>query len=143
MSRQYPDPRDTMATVLDAYAITTALTDAPVATHHIPTSTRALIVQSQFDYGTGGLGAALFVDTSYDGGVLWVPIQLHTFAPLSDLKFVGVCRKDVSANRTRNAAASPVPNGIVNGILGKDLRLRLTTTGTFTSTTLTVKIITE
>jgi len=99
-----------------------------------------LIVESIFDYGSGGTTAKVWVQTSLDGGTTWFDIVSHAFttADLSKVSAISLAIAPASQGFTP-AEAALTDNTIIQGILGDRIRTKLTTTGTYGgSTTLAV-----
>jgi hypothetical protein len=99
-------------------------------------------ILANFDYGSSGTKVTLWVQTSLDGGSTWLDIACMTFTT-SDAKKVCSLKANtaVAASYTPGDAAL-ADDTIKDGILGDRLRCKLTTTGTYaSSTTLTVTCV--
>lgn len=122
---------------LAARQITTALTgEAQTAITDLDGATAASITAS-FSYGSGGSTALAVVQTSCDGGTVWLDIAAFAFTTAAAVKYAnlsGLTAKSVGAY----AALST--DGVNDGLLCPQLRAVLTTTGTYANTVLTIRI---
>lgn len=122
---------------------TTTITTASAANVTTPVTKLAgmayLLVQAVLVYGSGGTTVKVWVQTSLDG-VKWADIINFPFTTASSTQ-LGV------ASLYSSALTAPVvttdgtsaDNTVTNGVLGNQVRLKYTTTGTYGgSTTLTV-----
>jgi hypothetical protein len=91
--------------------------------------------QATFTYGAGGTTVKAWVQTSFDGGLTWVDV--------ANFAFTTAAAKKISSVRHYSAvAAAYVPTDgtladdtIKDGLLGDRLRVRYTSTGTYTGAT--------
>lgn len=92
---------------------------------------QSLALQCNFIYGSGGTSAKVWVQTSLDGGLTWIDIAnfAHTTASLNRAY-------NLSAN-TPLTTIYPVTDGSLaddtakDGILGDQIRVKFTSTGTY------------
>ena len=97
-----------------------------------------------FTYGSGGTTAKFWIQTTFDGGVTWVDVAQFAFATasakaISSLKAVTA----VAANYTPTDATL-ADNTIKDGLLGDQLRVKYTTTGTYAGgTTIRIDAVTK
>lgn len=99
----------------------------------------ACTVDIRFLGGSGGSTCKVYIQTTLDNGVTWVDIICRAFANTPDRKVINL------SALTPVAAFSPTDGAmsddtLKDGILGSALRAKVTTTGTYSNTTLTVKI---
>lgn len=93
-------------------------------------------VMAVFLYGAGGTTVKAWIQTSFDGGTLWVDVINFAFTTAA-AKFTAA----VSTNITAGAAPVAVTDGtaadnaVVNGVLGDRVRVKYLTTGTYTGAT--------
>jgi hypothetical protein len=100
--------------ITDAVAAVTP--DAP--TYSLPgLNYESLSLQANFTYGSGGTTAKAWVQTTFDQGATWVDIANFAFTTSSGRRLYHL---------------TPVA---VNGLLGSNLRVKLTTTGTYAGET--------
>jgi len=121
--------------VLSTRTITTALTGIPFETLAVPPHTCGLTFKSNFVYGSGGTTAKAWVQTTFDKGVSWVDIASFAFtttsgAPINSVRVFTV----VAANYTPTDGTL-ADNTIKDGLIGTQLRVKLTTTGTYAGST--------
>lgn len=129
-------------TLLDAHAITTAEAATAVGTTTDLGSAKYLCAEAIFTYGSGGTTAKCYVQTSFDGGTTWIDIISFAFATASATKVSAVTTMIAPGTQAFSPADGALTdNTVVNGVLGDRVRLKYVTTGTYASTTLTIKII--
>lgn len=100
----------------------------------------AATVQFRFAYGSGGTTAKAYLQTSLDQGTTWVDIACEAFTTSSSVQVV-----NLSGLTPKTSAATPGDGALaddtcVDGILGDRLRVKITTTGTYVGTTLSVRV---
>ena len=121
--------RGGLLTLLPATAITTAVTGVtgpacPVA------GLRDLLVEAQFLYGSGGTSAKVWVQTRVKGGT-WRDVMNFAFATASLTKFQKVSVNLALAANQAASDAALADNTVLDGLLGDELRVKYTTTGTY------------
>lgn len=115
--------------------ITTAQTASTKTAVRGLAAAKAVGLQCVFTYGSGGTTAKVYVQTSFDAGATWVDIAMFDHAT-------------TSLNRTYNLSAlTPVTtvytvtdgtltaNTAKDGLIGDQLRVKFTSTGTYAGTT--------
>lgn len=105
---------------------------------------KSLSIEANFVYGSAGTTVKVWIQTSLDGGGSWVDIANFAFL-LASLRTVHtVIIPAVVATRTNVTPldGSLADNLIQDGILGDQIRAKLTTTGTYAGgTTLNVNFV--
>lgn len=99
----------------------------------------AAAVQFRLSYGSGGTSIKAYLQTSLDQGSTWIDIACATFTTASANKVV-----NLSALTAKTTAATPTDGTLtddtaVDGILGDRLRVKVTSTGTYANTQLSVR----
>ena len=131
---------DKAITILDAQAITTAVTGT--ASTAVPTgvgSAVAVTLTVTFVYGSGGTTLKVWIQTSLDGGTTWIDIACMTATTSSK---VNVC--NLSGRTPVTTLYAPLDGTLADdtckdGIVGPLFRTKRTTTGTYAGgTTLSV-----
>lgn len=100
----------------------------------------SLILQAKFDYGSGGTTAKAWVQTTFDGGVTWMDIASFAFTTSDATRLYHLTGAAVTSIATPGDAAL-ADNTAVNGFVGSDLRVKITTTGTYAATSLIVTAV--
>jgi hypothetical protein len=98
------------------------------------------ILQADFTYGSGGTTVSAFVQTTFDGGATWVDAANFSFATASAIKAF-----NLNANAAVIAPLTPAngtltANTAIAEMIGNRWRVLLTTTGTYSNTTLRIDI---
>ncbi len=121
--------------------ITTALTAVSRGEASGIFGVKALVVEANFVYGSGGTNLKAWLQTSLDGGVNWIDIANFAFTTTSGRK-VTTLDLDAVATAVVPTTATLGDDAIVDGILGDSFRVILTTTGTYAGdTTLNINMI--
>lgn len=99
----------------------------------------AAAVQFRLSYGSGGTSVKAYLQTSLDQGSTWIDIACATFTTSSAVRVV-----NLSALTAKTTAATPTDGTLtddtaVDGILGDRLRVKVTSTGTYANTQLSVR----
>lgn len=121
---------------LASLPVTTALTaSAQTAVTDLDSMT-ATTIEAVLQYGSGGTSIDAVVQTSFDGGTVWLDVARFSFTTASATKVAnlsGLLSKAV----TTYAALSG--EGVLDGVLGDRLRAIVTSVGTYAETTLAVR----
>ena len=97
-------------------------------------------IQANFTFGSGGATVSAWVQTTFDGGATWVDAANFSFTTASAIKVfnlnanTGVVAPITPTNGTLTA------NTAVAEMIGNRWRVLLTTTGTYSNTTLRIDI---
>jgi hypothetical protein len=114
-----------------ASAITAVTTDAVM----LPAGAEYLAVEAKFVYGADGTTAKAWVQTSLDGGITWIDIMCFAFATTTASKVSAVVATTALAAGVTPTDGTLSDNAILSGLLGDRVRLKITTTGTYSGTT--------
>ncbi len=131
-------------TLVNALAITTAIAGSVQEVVSGLYGMKELSVEANFVYGSDGTTVKVWIQTSLDGGANWIDIMSFAFTTTSLRKIHTVVMPAVVATRTNVTPgdAALTDNTILDGILGDRIRAKVTTTGTYaTSTTLDVNMV--
>jgi hypothetical protein len=115
--------------------ITTAIavtTTTPVKLNGAP---RNLTIQANFVYGSGGTSVDAYVQTSIDGGVTWCDICNFHVTTSSFRKVVNLNSQTAETTQVAVTDGSITANTAQDGILGTQLRVKYTSSGTYAGTT--------
>jgi hypothetical protein len=100
----------------------------------IPTDIQALIVEAAFAYGSGGTTAKAWVQTRVKGGT-WRDIMCFAFTTAALTKWQAVRSAIALAPNIAASDAALADNTILDGLIGDELRVKYTTTGTYAGVT--------
>jgi hypothetical protein len=125
--------------VLCTAQITAALTGQAFSSIDNLEGMTGISLEARFQYGSGGTTAIAKVQTSLDGS-LWRDIARFDFATAPATKIAnlnGLTPKGIFAYADLGA------EGVLDGFMGKALRVVLTTTGTYVDTVLSIRAATR
>ena len=97
---------------------------------------QAVTLIASLAYGAAGTSVAAVVQTSFDGGSIWVDVARFDFTLASATKVANLNGK-LSKAVTAYAALSS--EGVLDGVLGDRLRCVVTSVGVYTDTVLSVR----
>lgn len=121
--------------LVDAHAITTAQSIAVRGkVHRLPDECAGLTAFVNFVYGSGGTTAKVYIQTSFDDKGTWMDIMSFAFTT-SALKSVLSVREETAITTAVTAVDGALAAGAVSGAIGKYLRAKIVTTGTYGGTT--------
>lgn len=119
-------------TLVAPLTITAAITGVVVgAALALQLSARYLAAQAIFTYGSGGATAKFWVQTSLDGGVTWIDIMSFAFTTATLTKVSGVQLFTALGPAITPGSGALADNTIINGLIGDQIRVLGTTTGTY------------
>jgi hypothetical protein len=126
---------------LKSATITTAVTGDVTAGVFALGRTEAVTLSATFTYGSGGTTAKAWVQTTLDGGATWLDIASFAFTTSTASRAYNLTAAAVTSIATPSDGTL-ADNTAVNGLLGEQFRVKLTTTGTYAgSTTLAIYAI--
>ena len=101
-------------------------------------------LQATFSYGAGGTTVKAWVQTSFDQGNTWVDIANFAFTTAAAKKISSVRAVTVVAAAYVPTDATLADDTIKDGVLGDRLRVKYTSTGTYTgATSLAIHCVTK
>lgn len=101
---------------------------------------RVVNLYANFVYGTTGITADAYIQTSMDGGTSWFDIANFHFTTSSAAKISSITNEPATPLTAGTAPGSGTlaANTVLNGIIGDRLRALVTTTGAYTDGVLSV-----
>lgn len=141
MSRRNVEPNATQAlTLLDSTTIAGAVSGSVGTTALGLTGMKYLIVEAIFVYAAGGTTVKAWIQTKV--GDTWRDIMNFAFTTSSATKHSAVNATTALAAVIAVSDAALTDDTILSGFLGDSLRVKYTTTGTYTGvTTLQIKAV--
>lgn len=97
----------------------------------------AVTIEFDFKGGTGGSSATAVVQTSLDKGTTWRDIARADFANTAAVKH---CNLEGLLSKGITSYADLAAEGVYDGVLGSQLRAVITSVGTYSDTTLAVRV---
>jgi hypothetical protein len=103
-----------------------------------------LACQAVFTYGSGGTTAKFWVQTTLDGGTTWIDVMSFAFTTATATKVSAVVTSTALAAGITPGSAGLADNTILSGLLGDQVRVIGTTTGTYAGgTTIAIGAVTK
>jgi hypothetical protein len=100
------------------------------------------LIQANFNYGSGGTNATVWVQTSIDGGGSWIDVAAFQFTTASAKSIANLSAYTPVTTLYTPTDGSLTANTAKDGILGPLWRTKTTTTGTYAGgTTLRVDLV--
>lgn len=121
-------------------AITTALTSVAQTPIQNLEGILAATITARFAYGTGGTTVKAWVQTTLDDGQTWIDIACFAFTTASGLKVINLSGLTPVTTAIAPSDGAMADNTVQDGILGSAMRVKITSTGTYANTLLSVKI---
>lgn len=100
----------------------------------------AATIEAKLYYGSGGTSLKAWVQVTLDDGATWIDIACFAFTTSSAVKVInlsGLTPKTTAVTPTDGALADDT---CVDGVLGSAMRVKLTSTGTYSNTIISVKV---
>jgi hypothetical protein len=127
--------------LLPTLPITTAITAQIGPTVSFNAPPQNLTIQANFNYGSGGTSADVYVQTSVDNGATWSDIANFHFLLASARKTFNLSCRTPQTTQGSPSDGALAANTAVDGALGPIFRTKTTTVGTYAGgTTLRVDI---
>jgi hypothetical protein len=101
---------------------------------------KAATISAQFLYTSGGTTAKVWVQTSLDLGQTWIDVACFAFTTASAHKVINLSGLTPVTTAITPSDGAMADNTYQDGIMGSSWRAKITTTGTYANTTLSVRI---
>lgn len=99
----------------------------------------AATIEFKFAYGSGGTTAKAYVQITLDDGQTWIDVACRSWTNANETKLINLSGLTPVAAFTPSDGAM-ADNTLQDGILGSAMRVKLITTGTYSNTTVSVKV---
>lgn len=103
----------------------------------------AATIEARFAYGSGGTTAKAWVQVSPDDGTTWIDIASFAFTTSSAIKVINLSGLTPVTTAITPTDGSMADNTVQDGILASLMRVKVTTTGTYSNTILAVRVSTR
>jgi hypothetical protein len=100
---------------------------------------KAVTLECQFAYGSGGTTLKVWVQTTLDNGQTWIDIACLAFTTASAIKVLNLSGLTPVTTAIVPTDGAMADNTCQDGVLGSALRVKMTSTGTYASTGLNVR----
>jgi hypothetical protein len=121
-------------------AITTALNAVAQTPIRNLEGMKSVTVEARFAYGSGGTTCKVWIQTTHDGGTTWDDVASFAFTTASSLKKINLSALTPITSQVTPTDGSMADNTAQDGMLGSAMHAKITTTGTYSNTVLSVKI---
>lgn len=121
-------------------AATTALTGiAQTPIQHLEGIVAATI-EAKLSYGSGGTSLKAWVQVTLDDGLTWIDVACFAFATASAVRVINLSGLTPVTTAITPSDGSMSDDTVQDGILGSAMRVKLTSTGNYSNTIISVKV---
>ncbi|MEJ6783769.1 hypothetical protein [Aminobacter sp. Piv2-1] len=103
----------------------------------------AATIEAKLSYGSGGTSIRAWVQVTLDDGATWIDIACFAFTTSSGVKVVNLSGLTPATTAITPSDGAMADNTVQDGVLGSAMRVKLTSTGTYANTTMSVKVSTR
>lgn len=121
-------------------AITTGLTSVAQSPIQNLEGILSATILARFAYGSGGTTTKAWVQVTLDDGQTWIDVACFAFTTASAVKVINLSGLTPVATAITPSDGAMADNTVQDGILGSAMRVKITSTGTYANTVLSVKI---
>ena len=100
----------------------------------------AVTIDFKFAWGSGGTTCKVWVQVSADDGQTWKDIACRTFTTASSIKTINLSGLTPVTTAITPTDGAMADDTVQDGVLGTLMRAKITSTGTYANTLLSVKI---
>lgn len=121
-------------------AVTAALTGAAQTPVQNLEGILAATIEAKLYYGSGGTSMKAWVQVTLDDGATWIDIACFAFTTGSGVKVVNLSGLTPVTTAITPSDGSMADNTVQDGVIGSAMRVKLTSTGTYANTIMSVKV---
>lgn len=121
-------------------AITTALSAVALSPVTNLDGINAATIEARFAYGAGGTSTKAYVQATIDDGQTWIDVGCFAFTTSSATKVINLSGLTPKTTPITPSDGALADDTFVDGVLGSAIRVKLTTTGTYSNTVISVKM---
>lgn len=96
---------------------------------------KSIGLQCSFNYGAGGTSCSVYVQTSFDGGITFCDVANFTFTTNSANSYYNISGLTPVTQQATLGSGLLGANTCIDGIVGDQWRVLLSSTGTYSSNT--------
>jgi hypothetical protein len=100
----------------------------------------AATIEAKLSYGSGGTTLKAWVQVTLDDGQTWIDIANFAFTTAGATKVINLSGLTPVTTAFTPTDGSMADNTVQDGVLGSAMRVKLTSTGTYSNTVLSVKV---
>jgi hypothetical protein len=101
---------------------------------------KAATIEAKVSYGSGGTTIKAFVQVTLDAGLTWIDVACFVFGTAGGVKVVNLSGLTPVSTPFTPTDGGMADDTVKDGVLGSAMRVKLTTTGTYVNTLLSVKM---
>lgn len=121
-------------------AVTTALTGVAQTPIQNLEGILAATIEAKLSYGSGGTSLKAWVQVTIDDGQTWMDIACFAFTTASAIKVVNLSALTPVTTAFAPSDGAMADDTVKDGVLGSAMRVKLTSTGTYANTIMSVKV---
>lgn len=99
--------------------------------HRLPDETAGLTAMCNWDSGSSGTKATVYIQTSFDNQTTWTDIMAFAFASADAVKYLSVREETAVVADHVSTTGALTDDTAVSGIIGQHIRAQIVTTGTY------------
>lgn len=104
---------------------------------------RGVLLQAAFTYGSGGTTLKAWIQSTVDGGTTWFDVACFAFTTASKTRIANLRAATAVTSLATPGDAALADDTVVDGILGDQIRVKYTSTGTYVASTLVISAVTR
>ncbi len=120
--------------------ITTAITGEAQTAFTDLAGIMAATIEAQFQYGSGGATAKVWVQVSLDLGQTWIDVACFAFTTASATKVINLSGLTPVTTAITPSDGAMADNTYQDGVMASSWRAKITTTGTYANTNMVVRV---
>ncbi|MBI1238262.1 MAG: hypothetical protein GC199_02860 [Alphaproteobacteria bacterium] len=121
-------------------AVTTALSGVAQTPIQNLEGILAATIEAKLYYGSGGTSVKAWVQVTLDDGATWIDIACFAFTTGSGVKIINLSGLTPVTTAITPSDGSMTDNTVQDGVLGSAIRVKITSTGTYANTIISVKV---
>lgn len=121
-------------------SITTALNAVALTPIQNLEGMKAATIEAKLSYGSGGSSLKVWVQITLDRGATWIDVACFAFTTASAVKVINLSALTPVTTAITPGDGAMADNAVQDGVLGSAMRVKLTSTGTYANTIVSVQV---
>lgn len=121
-------------------SITTALNAVALTPIQNLEGMKAATIEAKLSYGSGGTSLKVWVQITLDRGATWIDVACFAFTTASAVKVINLSGLTPVTTAITPGDGAMADNAVQDGVLGSAMRVKLTSTGTYANTIVSVQV---